>query len=150
MPTSFLEDAGIDRYNRRFKRIAANDGSAYRPCTGVDLHRILAFRYPATVLNDNTVRLGGLIFDIPPGPAAAPTHKPLSRSDSTSTAPGLSTTRPRHRHGPASSLAEPLRYRNHHSKRPRSLPIRSYSSTYRTRTAMGHFRSAVKGHIASA
>jgi len=32
------------------------------------LDRIVSFRYQATVGNDNTVRLGGFILDIPPGP----------------------------------------------------------------------------------
>jgi hypothetical protein len=33
-----------------------------------NLDRIISFRYHATVGNDNTVRLGGLLMDIPPGP----------------------------------------------------------------------------------
>jgi len=34
----------------------------------LDLDRIISFRYTATVGNDNTARLGGLVLDIPPGP----------------------------------------------------------------------------------
>ncbi|MGH7894609.1 MAG: helix-turn-helix domain-containing protein [Candidatus Binatia bacterium] len=38
---------------------------------GVDLARLCSFRYEATVLKDNTVRLGGtVVLDIPPGPRA--------------------------------------------------------------------------------
>jgi hypothetical protein len=33
-----------------------------------DLDRICSFRYEATVLKDNTIRLGGMVLDIPPGP----------------------------------------------------------------------------------
>ena len=35
---------------------------------GLDLDRVISFRYSATVGLDNTVRWGGLILDIPPGP----------------------------------------------------------------------------------
>ena len=34
----------------------------------LDLDRIINFRYTSVVGNDNTVRIGGLILDIPPGP----------------------------------------------------------------------------------
>src|SRR5438132_961842 len=34
----------------------------------VDLDRMCSFHYAATVQNDNTVRLAGHVFDIPPGP----------------------------------------------------------------------------------
>ena len=34
----------------------------------LDLTRLCSFCYAATVLKDNTVRLGGLVIDIPPGP----------------------------------------------------------------------------------
>jgi hypothetical protein len=55
-------------YNRRFAQRAARPGSLFRRPTGVDLETICAFRYEATVGNDNAVRLGGLVIDIPPGP----------------------------------------------------------------------------------
>jgi transposase len=42
---------------------------AWRPLPpGLDLGRVCSFFYEATVQNDNTVRLGGHIIDIPPGP----------------------------------------------------------------------------------
>ena len=34
---------------------------------GVDL-RVCSFHYEATMLNDNTIRLAGMVLDIPPGP----------------------------------------------------------------------------------
>ena len=34
----------------------------------LDLARVCSFHYEATVLKDNTVRLSGLVFDVPPGP----------------------------------------------------------------------------------
>jgi len=64
----FLRTCWIKRFNRRFKKQAAVNESCYRSARGLDLNRILAFRYEATVANDNTVQLGGLVIQIPPGP----------------------------------------------------------------------------------
>lgn len=66
-------NAVLERYrpkhNQRFA-IAPKDATpAWRPVhAGTDVARICAFQYEATVLNDNTVRLGGIVIDIPPGP----------------------------------------------------------------------------------
>ncbi len=56
-------------FNRRFAVPPKEAEAAWRkvPET-LDLDRVISFRYPATVGLDNTVRLGGLILDIPPGP----------------------------------------------------------------------------------
>ena len=64
----YLSHGGIRRYNRRFSKTPRSPEPVYRSRRDLDLHKILAFRYQATVLNDNAVRLGGLIIDIPPGP----------------------------------------------------------------------------------
>jgi hypothetical protein len=56
-------------HNRRFAIGAQNQAPAWRPLrAGADLDRVCSFRYEATVLKDNTVRLAGLVLDIPPGP----------------------------------------------------------------------------------
>ena len=56
-------------YNRRFAVSAADPAPAWRKLRpGIDLERVCSFGYQATVLNDNTVRLGGVVIDIPPGP----------------------------------------------------------------------------------
>ncbi len=56
-------------HNRRFAVPAADAQPAWRAVPkGLDLDRACGFRYEATVQNDNTVRLGGRIFDVPPGP----------------------------------------------------------------------------------
>ena len=56
-------------HNRRFAVAAADQTPAWRPLRrGHDLARLCSFRYEATVGKDNTVRLGGHILDIPPGP----------------------------------------------------------------------------------
>jgi len=58
-------------HNRRFAITPADTASAWRPVhRALDLRRVCSFRYEATVLKDHTVRLGGLVLDIPPGPAA--------------------------------------------------------------------------------
>jgi hypothetical protein len=56
-------------FNRRFAVSPKEAQPAWRKVPeGLDLDRVISFRYSATVGLDNTVRLGGLILDIPPGP----------------------------------------------------------------------------------
>lgn len=56
-------------HNGRFALPPQERTPAWRPLPrGLDLERVCSFGYEATVLKDNTVRLGGLILDIPPGP----------------------------------------------------------------------------------
>jgi len=56
-------------HNRRFAIAPADATPAWRAVRrGTDLARICSFHYEATVLNDNTVRLEGMVIDIPPGP----------------------------------------------------------------------------------
>jgi transposase len=59
----------IQTFNRRFAVSPKQSEKAWRPVPkGLDLDRWISLRYPATVGNDNTVRLGGFVLDIPPGP----------------------------------------------------------------------------------
>ena len=70
-----MDDANLflqgffERYNRRFGKSAEEATPAWRkaPRT-LDLDATIAFRYTATVANDNTISLGGLVINIPPGP----------------------------------------------------------------------------------
>ena len=57
----------VNRFNRRFAKAPQQVEKAWRAAPK-NLDRIISFRYHATVGNDNTVRLGGLVMDIPPGP----------------------------------------------------------------------------------
>lgn len=66
--TAFLKEHWIERRNQRFKKEPQLPVSAYRSSAKIDLNKTLAFRYPATVANDNTVSLGGKVLQIPPGP----------------------------------------------------------------------------------
>lgn len=61
--------AFLERFNARFAVRANDPGQAYRPLDPtLDLARVLSFRYPRVVANDNTVRLDGQVFQVPPGP----------------------------------------------------------------------------------
>jgi hypothetical protein len=71
--TAAAANAVLQRYraehNRRFALAPTDATPAWRPVRrGTDLDRLCSFHYEATVLNDNTVRLCGLMIDIPPGP----------------------------------------------------------------------------------
>jgi len=66
-------DAVLERFrgdfNRRFAVAPSVAQSAWRALKrGTDLERACSFYYTATVLNDNTVRIGGQVIEIPPGP----------------------------------------------------------------------------------
>jgi hypothetical protein len=65
---SRLEDVFLPRHNERFAVPAAKNGSLFRRLRPAAAAETLAFRYAATVGNDNAVRLGGLLIDVPPGP----------------------------------------------------------------------------------
>jgi hypothetical protein len=67
--TAFLNGSFKADFNARFSKPARESQSAWRPLPrGVDVDRICSFSYQATVGNDNAVRLGGMILDIPAGP----------------------------------------------------------------------------------
>ncbi len=110
----YLKQRWIRRYNRRFKKKPRSTDSSYRSRRGCDLHKILAFRYQATVLNDNTVRLGGLTIDIPPGPRSRSYAK--ARVEVRQHLDGAWTVYFHDQvlaEAPASPVAEPIRYLKH-------------------------------------
>jgi len=56
----------VPRFNRRFAVEAANREPAWRPVPDdIELDRVLAFRYQRIVANDHTIRIGGLVLDLP-------------------------------------------------------------------------------------
>ena len=63
----WLDEVFIDRYNKRFAKTPARSNSAFQKVSSKERYLRIAFAYEATVANDNCVRLGGLIIDIPPG-----------------------------------------------------------------------------------
>jgi len=65
---SFLTEHFIADYNRRFAIDPAVSQRAWRKVVKpLDIERTISFRYQAVVGNDNTVRLGGIVIDIPEG-----------------------------------------------------------------------------------
>ncbi len=59
----------IQRFNRRFAVCPRESEKAWRKIPPeLDLDRMISFRYRSVVGNDNSVRIGGLILDLPPGP----------------------------------------------------------------------------------
>jgi len=64
-----LLPAFLRRFNRRFAIPARQSEKAWRPVPKtLDVDRAISFHYPTKVGLDNTVRLGELLLDIPPGP----------------------------------------------------------------------------------
>ena len=64
---AYLQQEFMHEFNARFAKAAANPQKAYRPWpVGLKRKRVFCLKYSATVKNDNTVRLKGLIFDILP------------------------------------------------------------------------------------
>jgi transposase len=65
----FLHQSFIADFNQRFGVAATDTQKAWRRVPkGLDRDRIISFRYRATVGNDNTVKLGGIVIDIPEDP----------------------------------------------------------------------------------
>jgi hypothetical protein len=127
----YLEKRWTRRYNRRFRKKPLFPNDSFRARQAVDLHKILAFRYQAIVLNDNTVRLGGLTLDIPPGPrgrsyakARVDVRQHLDGSWSLYYHDQIIAT------APASPLAEPIRYLKHKTGEQRSKAAREELFVY--------------------
>jgi len=60
----------IRKFNRRFAIPPRESEKAWRKLPPeFDLDRMISFRYRSVVGNDNTVRLGGFLIDVPPGPS---------------------------------------------------------------------------------
>ena len=56
----------LGHHNRRFTVAPASPDPAWRPLPSeIDLDEVLAFRYRRVVANDHTVRIGGLVLDLP-------------------------------------------------------------------------------------
>lgn len=60
--------AFVPRFNRRFAVPAVSDVPAWRPVpAGLELARVLAFRWRRTVGSDSCIRLDGALLQLPPG-----------------------------------------------------------------------------------
>lgn len=59
-------DDFLSRFNERFSVEPADPEPAWRPVPeGLDLDAVCAFRYERSVANDATVRIGGVVLDLP-------------------------------------------------------------------------------------
>jgi len=65
---AWLENVYLDRFNACFAKTPEQPGTAFRKISAAQRFHLVSFAFQATVANDNTVRLGGLIIDLPPGP----------------------------------------------------------------------------------
>jgi transposase len=66
---AYVGNGFIDSFNRRFAQAPHCPEQAWRRSPApAELERILSLCYPATVGNDNAVRLDGMVIDIPAGP----------------------------------------------------------------------------------
>ena len=54
----FLREEYLAEFNRRFRVVPAQPGSAFLPCRGRDLDRVFSIQQVRTVASDNTVTLG--------------------------------------------------------------------------------------------
>jgi len=64
-----VRDACVPRFNRRSAVPAASPVPAWRPVpAGLDLARVLAFRWRRAVGSDSCVRLAGMVLQLPAGP----------------------------------------------------------------------------------
>jgi hypothetical protein len=108
----YLQSEWIDDFNRRFAAPPASPEILYRPCGDLDLKKILALRYERTVAADNTIRLGDLTLQIPPGPRHRSYAK--ARVDVRQHLDGSWSVYYQDHciaHHPATSIAEPFRAR---------------------------------------
>ena len=66
---AYVANGFLEAFNRQFAEAPQCPERAWRKAPHQsELERILSLCYPATVGNDNAVRLDGLVIDIPPGP----------------------------------------------------------------------------------
>lgn len=66
---TYIQEFFLDYFNSKFAVEAESALSAWRKLPkNLDVERILAFRYEATVGNDNAIRFAGMLIDIEPGP----------------------------------------------------------------------------------
>ena len=65
----YIKGHFLEYFNSRFVVSADNTMSVWRkPTRGLDLSRTISLSYQAIVGNDNAIRLGGMVIDVPPGP----------------------------------------------------------------------------------
>jgi transposase len=146
----WLETTFLPRHNARFARAPEQPGSAFRKISAAERYRIISFAYEATVANDNTVRLGGLIIDLPPGPRGLSyaRRRVLVRQHLDGAWSVWLNDRQRIARHPQTPLREPWRgWRPHQHGEYRKTRhiLQVYYETTPAPNPRGHFSSAVEG-----
>jgi len=145
----WLDKVFLDRFNGRFAKRPELAGSAFRKISAAQRYLLISFAYEATVANDNTVRLGGLMIDIPPGPnrRSYARRRVLVRQHLDGAWTVWFDGNRIGRHSPT-PLREPLRVRRPHQPgddhRARHI-LQVYYETTPAPNPEGHFSSAVEG-----
>lgn len=62
----FLKRIWIPKHNRAWMVPAAQQGSAFVPCSRTDLNRIFSIQHERVVAADNTIQFGNVVFQIEP------------------------------------------------------------------------------------
>jgi hypothetical protein len=145
---AWLEAFYLDRFNARFAKRPELAGSAFRKINAAQRYHLVSFAYQATVANDNTVRLGSLIIDLPPGPhrRSYARCRVLARQHLDGAWTVWLEGHRIGRHGPT-PLREPFRSRRPHQPgetRTRHL-LQVYYETTPAPNPGGHFTLAVEG-----
>ena len=65
---AWIESVFRPRFNLRFAKTPEHPANVFRKISAKERYLKVGFAYQATVANDNTIRLGSLVIDIPPGP----------------------------------------------------------------------------------
>jgi transposase len=160
---AYIREFFLDYFNSKFAVEAKNTQSAWRKLPrNLDLERVLAFRYEATVGNDNAIRFAGMVIDIEPGPnkrsyagVRAELRQTLDGSWRVYYQDKLIAT------APATEIVEPIRARNrrkgvkaaHDSNwvyLASAQPQQDEAYEAKARTAKGTTRRARTGHAIGA
>lgn len=148
----WLVDVFIRRYNDRFSIKAARSGYSFRKMSKKDIYELVAFCYEAVVGNDNCIRLGGLMIDIPPGKTnrSFAKHKVLVKQHVDGAWSVSFKDQTIATHSPT-DFAEPVRQwkqrngkRNHRSTAAKEI-TQIYIASKPATPPRGHFPLAVKG-----
>jgi len=119
----YLAQHWVPDYAKRFGFPPASKGSLYRATTAAMRKKTLSFRYQRVVSRDNTVTLGQLVIQIPPGPAkrgyAKAKVEARQHLDGSWTIYHQDAPIAAH---PTTPLAEPERYRIKNRRRQRRDP----------------------------
>jgi transposase len=144
---AWLRTTFIDRYNQRFRKPAASPETAFVPITAETIHQSVCFAYEATVGNDNTVRLGGIIIDIPPSPHhAGYARKRVFVKQHLDGTWSVWHQRQRIATAPATELIEPVRSwkRRNPANKEKSI-LQTYIASKPALPSRGHFPFALRG-----